>query len=444
MTTHTYDDADQLTDLTTAKNGTTLDSHQYTHDNNGNITQWVQNGVTHTYTVDNVDRVTSAASPTETESYTFDAVGNILTKVVTGPNAQTVGYSHNAADRVTTVTVNGTPHMVTYDNNGNMLTNGFGNIYQWNSLDQLINVNSGQHTFAYDPLDNRHRVNSINLLYDDLDLIVKGTTHLLHGQGIDDPLELRTTSKTLSYVKDHLGSTRKLLNVSGQVASTYHYSLYGQQTSLTPDADNPFTYTGRELVANNLYYYRARYYDANLERFISDDPLGDAQRYVGGNPLIYRDPLGLLVEATFYKATGILHVRDVDTGREAVTSASSGKSNDPIPSGKYKIWEGPKNVPDTWNYFRLEPVDSNFGDSFYGNTGRYGFELHKLGRGINYGCISASDNEVWWPQVRDLIRATKTRNAVDKLNVRQPLRGVVIPWFPSNMPIKEYGTLTVW
>jgi len=49
---------------------------------------------------------------------------------------------------------------------------------------------------------------------------------------------------------------------------------------------------------NNLYYMRARYYDANLGRFISEDPAGfqggiNLYAYVGGNPLMLVDPSGL-------------------------------------------------------------------------------------------------------------------------------------------------------
>jgi len=49
---------------------------------------------------------------------------------------------------------------------------------------------------------------------------------------------------------------------------------------------------------NNLYYMRARYYDANLGRFISEDPIGfdgglNLYAYVGGNPIMAVDPLGL-------------------------------------------------------------------------------------------------------------------------------------------------------
>jgi len=50
--------------------------------------------------------------------------------------------------------------------------------------------------------------------------------------------------------------------------------------------------------ADNLYYMRARYYDAELGRFISEDPIGFAgginvYAYVGGNPMMLVDPSGL-------------------------------------------------------------------------------------------------------------------------------------------------------
>jgi RHS repeat-associated protein len=47
-----------------------------------------------------------------------------------------------------------------------------------------------------------------------------------------------------------------------------------------------------------LYYYRARYYDSSIGRFVSEDPIGfdgrDANlyRYVGNSPVNYIDPSG--------------------------------------------------------------------------------------------------------------------------------------------------------
>ncbi|MCF6245634.1 MAG: RHS repeat-associated core domain-containing protein [Sulfurovum sp.] len=62
---------------------------------------------------------------------------------------------------------------------------------------------------------------------------------------------------------------------------------------------NPYGYTGREMDADDLYYYRARYYDPNTQRFLSLDPIGfeagdfNFYRYVGNDPVNYVDPSGL-------------------------------------------------------------------------------------------------------------------------------------------------------
>lgn len=47
-----------------------------------------------------------------------------------------------------------------------------------------------------------------------------------------------------------------------------------------------------------MYYYRARYYDAHIGRFVSEDPIGidggiNLYVYVENNPVNYVDPLGL-------------------------------------------------------------------------------------------------------------------------------------------------------
>ena len=54
------------------------------------------------------------------------------------------------------------------------------------------------------------------------------------------------------------------------------------------------------IETNELYYYRARYYDAGMQRFLSRDPIGFSSgdfnfyRYVGNNVVNFRDPFGLL------------------------------------------------------------------------------------------------------------------------------------------------------
>jgi RHS repeat-associated protein len=61
-----------------------------------------------------------------------------------------------------------------------------------------------------------------------------------------------------------------------------------------------YAFTGREWdPETGLYYYRARYYDPKIGRFISDDPIGLAggdvnlYAYVGNRPLNLSDPFGL-------------------------------------------------------------------------------------------------------------------------------------------------------
>jgi len=65
-----------------------------------------------------------------------------------------------------------------------------------------------------------------------------------------------------------------------------------------PTMGNPYTYTGREYdTETGLYFYRARYFDPSIGRFISEDPIGfgggiNFYGYVGGNSLNFIDPFG--------------------------------------------------------------------------------------------------------------------------------------------------------
>jgi len=92
------------------------------------------------------------------------------------------------------------------------------------------------------------------------------------------------------------------------VPDTFKYDPFGRgtykssssATASTGSLTNSFRYTGREFDSETgLYYYRARYYDPNVGRFLSEDPLswnGDGINfypYVANNPQNYNDPWGL-------------------------------------------------------------------------------------------------------------------------------------------------------
>ena len=88
-----------------------------------------------------------------------------------------------------------------------------------------------------------------------------------------------------------------------QVAARYSYDPYGDATVIYTNGDaidNTILYAGYTYdAATGLYFDRARYYDPQLGRFISQDPLGPAgsgdnlYAYCGENPLTATDPSGL-------------------------------------------------------------------------------------------------------------------------------------------------------
>jgi len=56
-----------------------------------------------------------------------------------------------------------------------------------------------------------------------------------------------------------------------------------------------YSFTGKELDDSGLHYFSARYYDSNLGRFTTTDPVADnhAYVYVSNNPMNFVDPSGM-------------------------------------------------------------------------------------------------------------------------------------------------------
>ena len=72
---------------------------------------------------------------------------------------------------------------------------------------------------------------------------------------------------------------------------------FDERTRLTR-FDNPYTFTGRRLDdESGIYYYRNRYYHAQLGRFVSRDPVGfqdgmNLYQYTRSNSIRFTDPSG--------------------------------------------------------------------------------------------------------------------------------------------------------
>jgi RHS repeat-associated protein len=201
---------------------------------------------------------------------------------------------------------------IVIDANGNTLSDPSGKSYSWdfeNRLTQVVNPGVGTITFRYDPWGRRIQKSgpngTTNFVYDESNTIeeLDGVGNVLarytQGKGIDEPLgELRAGIPSY-YESDGLGSVTSLTNASATIAATYGYDAFGNLLVSTGSVTNPFRYTAREAdTETGLYYYRARFYDPTVGRFLSGDQIGNDEgsnlyTYVRNAPIQFRDPTGL-------------------------------------------------------------------------------------------------------------------------------------------------------
>ncbi len=148
-----------------------------------------------------------------------------------------------------------------------------------------------------------------NYIYDRANVIeeVDGIGTVLarysQGPGVDQPLSDVVGGVAKYYDADGLGSITSLADISGSLTDTYVTDSFGKTTASTGTTRNPYRYTARDLDSETgLMYYRARYYDVQVGRFISEDPIqfkGGANfyAYVRNNPISNTDPRGLDCES---------------------------------------------------------------------------------------------------------------------------------------------------
>jgi RHS repeat-associated protein len=224
---------------------------------------------------------------------------------------------------------------IAYDSLGNMIsrTNGGETLtYKWNALGQLDTVVAPSYTVAYgyDGLGRRVRktVNGVSTRY-----LVEGDRVLAeldngwavaakysYLPGVDRPLAMQRGGATYYYMQDAQGNVTGLLNATGGVVQQYHYAPYGEAQGGYGNIVNPYQYKGREWDAEaRLYFMRARYYDPQLGRFISEDPIGLAgginpMAFVSGDPVNFSDPTGLK-ECTAAELADGRHRQTIQSGQ---------------------------------------------------------------------------------------------------------------------------------
>jgi RHS repeat-associated protein len=140
-------------------------------------------------------------------------------------------------------------------------------------------------------------------VYDSEDILEErlstgATIRFVHGPDVDQPLAKVESGATSYYLADHLGSIVQTTDASATVTLARQYDPWGNLLQGSGNAG--YAFTGREWdPETGLYYYRARYYDPKIGRFLSEDPLkvwatlGKAYQYADDNPVNLTDPLGL-------------------------------------------------------------------------------------------------------------------------------------------------------
>ena len=253
------------------------------------------------------------SGPVLNESYSYDKAGNRL--------------DHNAVVETGNRLTQYATYTLSYDDDGNITRKvkadgSVDQILSWNSLGQLTQVLSGTSTitYGYDGLGRRVRktVDGVitRYLHDGDHLVLEldsyGNTlrEYSYYPGVDFPHALRTgtSNSWYQYVSELPGHVAALVDANEQVVNSYRYDPFGRIQQISEQVEQPLRYGAREYDAETgLYFHRARYYDAELQRFISEDPIGfeggiNPYLYAGDDPVNARDPYGLKCYQTGYQA----------------------------------------------------------------------------------------------------------------------------------------------
>jgi RHS repeat-associated protein len=125
-------------------------------------------------------------------------------------------------------------------------------------------------------------------------ILQDGTNTYVYGLGLISTYDGDDMTYRLT---DGLGSTMNLCDASGNELVTYAYDVFGALRSQTGSSDNDRLFTGEQRDEESGYdYLRARYYDPEVGRFLSSDPLGGGYPYGANNPANLVDPSGLTEE----------------------------------------------------------------------------------------------------------------------------------------------------
>jgi RHS repeat-associated protein len=311
--------------------------HSYTYDAWGNRTEHAEAllgaEVKHLFIYDELHRLIQEQGTGGALKYRYDILGN-RTRVTLPDNTYST-YVYDTLNQLLRIDDYSAANVkqriaasFTYDPAGNLLTRTEGTALSqtltWNPASQLASVSirrtlAGATTdylehYAYDH-EGRRIARSLGAqttdwLYNGPDIYTEyrgdwsqATERHTHGPATDDPLLVENGLGKFYYHADGRGSLSLLTDEAAFGWVLRRYAAWGTSTEAR-DSGGAFTprygYTGREQdETSGLMYYRARYYDPAIGRFISRDPIGIAgginlYAYAANNPTTLTDPMGTL------------------------------------------------------------------------------------------------------------------------------------------------------
>ncbi|MQT29625.1 RHS repeat domain-containing protein [Pseudomonas helleri] len=276
----------------------------YTYDARGNLLERLDNGKKARFTWDLYDRLTRYEDDRLTADFAYDALGRRVAKYSKAHCPPSPGAGPAWIEQQQR-TLN-----AQYDCGQN--------IYGWDgdtlAYETRYSDNPGERRlihYFYEPgsfIPVAQTVENRNLS------LVREPSHE-NGYHIDrDPLwQHQPVAKPFNaiawYQCDHLGTPMELTDQRGEIAWSATYQAWGLAKEKRTDSAtrenirNPLRFQGQYFdTETGLHYNRYRYYDPQVGRFISKDPIG----FVGGlnvyayapNPVGWVDPFGLAKSTT--------------------------------------------------------------------------------------------------------------------------------------------------
>jgi len=308
-TTYAYDGLNRITEIHAVRaDGSEVTRFRYTYDNRGNRTSMIQGEDEITqYEYDAANRLVRVVRDNEVTEYRYDAVGNRTSVAV---NGELVKYETGKGNRL----LKAGKKAFAYDADGNVISrtteSGETYAYEYDVANRLVGVKgpAGIVTYSYAPHGARvGRAEAgqepTRFVFDQEDVIAElqgdtTTAEYTHGPGIDEPLTIHRGDRTAFYHADALGSISDLSDAEAGTVAKYEYDAFGTLSTSASEVPNVYAYTGRRWDSTaDAYFYRARFFQPDIARFFSEDPLGLTQgpnqyAYVWNNPTRFTDPSG--------------------------------------------------------------------------------------------------------------------------------------------------------